>query len=125
MALLALQDGPVIQLVAAAAYTVGTRVFLNASGRVEVAALANRGIGYIDENGATAGQLCGVRVASYPAMTYVRAHSAMAVGAVCYSQAAGRVDDADGGSAHVVGIALDAAAAQDDVIRMIRIDSDT
>lgn len=124
MALLPLQEGPVIQLTAAATYTVGTRVKLNSSGRAEVAALADRAIGYIDENGATAGQLCGVRCV-YPAMVYIRAHSAMAVGALCYSQAAGRVDDADGGSAHVLGFALDAAAAQDDVIRMIRIDSDT
>jgi hypothetical protein len=125
MALLPLQDGPIIQLITDATYTVGTRVKLDSAGRVTVAVLADRAIGYIDENGATAGQLCGIRVASYPAMTYVRAHSALAVGALLYSQAAGRVDDTDAGSAHVVGFALDAASAQDNVIRMIRVDSDS
>lgn len=125
MALLPLQDGPVIQLVSDATYTVGTRVKIDSAGRVTAAALADRGVGYIEPDGATANNLCNVRVSCYPAMVYARAHSALVVGALLYSQASGRVDDADGGSAHVLGYAVDAASAQDNVIRMIRIDSDT
>lgn len=123
MALLPLQDGPVIQLIALAAYTVGTRVKLDAQGRAAVAAKGDRAIGYIDIATSVAGQLCYVRTISYPAMHYARAHAALETGDVLFAQDAGRVDDVDPTGSFVVGVAVDTALAQDDIIRIIRVDS--
>lgn len=123
MALLPLKEGPLIELVAEGTYGIGTRVKLNAAGKAEVAGAADRAIGYICGTGAVAETLCCVRVVSMPAMRYAIAHAAVEVGDVLYSQAAGRVDDADAGEVHVIGVALDAATAQDDVIRILPVDS--
>lgn len=114
-------DGPVLSLVAAATYAAGTRVKLNASGQAEVAGLTDAAIGYLTERGSVSGQLCSVR--SVRNSTNIgRAHSSMAVGALLYSAAAGRVDDADGGSAKIVGFAGNAASAQDDHVLVYGVD---
>lgn len=122
MASLPLQEGPYITLTAAAALGQGDRVKLDSSGYAAAAAKTEPAIGYVHKDCAS-GALATIATVTVPAMVYAVAHSSMSVGAVVYSQAAARVDDVDANSAYVVGYALDAATAQDGVIRVVRCES--
>lgn len=122
MAFPTLQDGPYLTLKAAANLAAGARVKIDSNGDVALAGLTDAAIGYVTERGATSGEYCTVKAAVFPAMAWGKAHSAIAVGALLYGQASGRIDDADGGSAKVVGYAASAAAAQDDVFAFYRVD---
>jgi hypothetical protein len=121
MASLPLQEGPYITLTAAAALGQGDRVKLDSSGYAAAAGLAEPAIGYVMADTAS-GAMARIASATVPAMTYAVAHSSMSIGALVYSQAAARVDDVKGTNAIAVGYTLDAASAQDDVIRIVRCD---
>lgn len=120
MAYPALQDGPTFTLIAAATMAGGARVKIDSNGQAALAGLTENAVGFLTERGSVSGDPCTIRAAMVPAMQYGKAHSSIVVGALLYSQASGRVDDADGGSAKVIGYALTAAGAQDDVIVIVR-----
>lgn len=117
----ATEYGPTISREASATLAAYTRVKIDSNGQLAAAGLTDTAIGYLTERGATSGEYATVNVYRGGTVLGV-AHSAIAVGALLYSQAAGRVDDADGGSAIVVGFAASAAAAQDDPVLIMLCD---
>lgn len=115
-----IQEGPYITLVAAEALGPGARVKLDSNGKAALAGLADAAIGYVDYRGAASGALATIAAAAYPAMVYMIAHAALDIGDQVWSQASGRVDDNTAATAFRVGYTIDAAGAQDDVVRVIR-----
>lgn len=107
-----------ITLTAGATLNPYVRVKINSSGEAVAAGLTDTAVGYLTHRGATSGEPCTVRVINAPSHAAVAA-GAFAVGALLYSAADGEVDDADGGSAVIVGYALDASGADQDVVRIL------
>lgn len=110
-----LQDGDRCTFMAGATMGAHLRVKTDSSNHVVLAGVTDHAVGYIDERGATNGEYCGVRLNNAPTHAGVAA-GALAVGALLYAAASGKVNDVDAGSAVIVGIAKTAAAADGDVI---------
>lgn len=113
-------DSHFMTLPAAATLAPFTRVKLTTAGAVDAAGLTDPGIGVVDERGAVSGQYCGVRLFGMP-HNFIAA-GAIEVGDICWAAASGKVNDLDGGSARVVGVALSAAAADGDQLMLLRCD---
>lgn len=121
MAVPAMRDSLHLTYIASANLAAYTRVKIDTNGELAAAGLTEIAIGYLTERGATAGEPTSVRHQRAPEQIG-RAHAAIAVGGTIFSAAAGRVDDADGGSAVVLGYALTAATNQDDLVRFVTVD---
>lgn len=113
-------DSMYMTLTAGATAAAYTRVKIDSSGLVQVAAATDVSIGYLTDSGMVSGQSCVVRLNGIP--TNAVAAGAIVVGAKCFAQASGKVDDTDPGTAVVVGIALTEAAANNDVVTILRPD---
>ena len=103
----------------AAAYL---RVKLDSAGLVQIAAATEVSIGYLMETGMTSGQNCVVRLHGLPLNAV--ALTAIVVGSKCFAQAGGKVDDVDSapGTTYMVGTALTAASANNDIVTILRPD---
>lgn len=98
-----------------------TRVNINSSGLLVVAAAADRAVGYLTERGAVAGQPATYKRAGAPEHVGI-ALTATAVGALLYAAAAGKVDDVDAGGAVVVGRATSATTAADQLLSFEKVE---
>ncbi len=112
-----LRDSLHITFIAGATIAAYTRVKLDSSGHIVEAGIADTAVGFTTERGATSGEPAAVRVANAPEHAG-RANGAIAVGALVYSAAAGRVDDV-ATSAILLGYATTAASNQDELIRFV------
>lgn len=115
-------DSMYLTLPAGATAAAYTRVKLDSSGLVQVAAATEVSIGYLTDNGMTSGQNCVVRLHGIPFNAV--ALTPIVVGSKCFAQAGGKVDDVDSapGTTYMVGTALTAASANNDVVTILRPD---
>lgn len=113
-------DSELMTLPAGATLASYIRVKIDSSGLVQAAGVTDRAIGYLTERGAVSGANCTVRLLGTPINAV--ANAALEVGDVLFAAAAGRVDDTDAGTGLVVGIALTAATAQDQIVTVLQCD---
>jgi len=115
-------DGNVKAFTAGAA--IGIHVLVKiASGKLAVAGLGDEYIGSMTQASFADGDVVGVRLKSAAGTHKLVAAGAFAQGARVYSRAAGEVDDVSTG-AKGCGIALEAAAAADDVVEVVMDDGE-
>lgn len=95
------------------------RVKLDSDGKVTQAGLADRGIGTATRAAFAAGDVIDVALYSKPGTMKMKAVEALAAGALVYSEAAGKVQDTAQATSYLVGIALEAATADNDVIEVM------
>lgn len=111
-------DGPILAFDnGASAIAQGKVVKLSAGKTVVTAANTDVAFGVITEDASADGQAA-VAVAGSGAVVLVEAHAAVALGANLMPQAAGRAATATSGK-HVLGVALEAAAAQGALIKVV------
>lgn len=107
-------------LTAAADIAAHLRVKIDTNGNVAVAGATDLGIGTMGPAGAKSGKPCLVYLLGEPRNRV--ASNSVAIGAKLFAVADGKVHGTDPGSARVVGVALEAAAADGDVIRTLPCD---
>lgn len=108
-----------ITLPAAATLVGYTRVKIDTAGAVVAAGVTDRSIGYLTERGATSGAQCTVRLNGIPFNAV--AAEAIEIGDAVYAAASGKVADTDG-TGPLIGYALTAATAADQVVTVLRTD---
>lgn len=96
------------------------RVNLDADGKVTTSGLADHDIGVAMEPAFAAGDKIAVRLRNAPGTTPMIAIEALAVGALVYSETAGKVQDTSQATSFAIGTAMEAATADDDVIEVLR-----
>lgn len=101
---------------AASAIGKNIRVKLDNDGRVSIAGLAEKGIGTTTRAALAANDPVDVRLLTAPGTHKVTAIEGCAIGAVLYTEAAGKVQDTAASTAREWGIAFEAATADGDVI---------
>lgn len=116
-------DNPQKAFVADEAIAIHLRVKLDSDGRVTVAGLADRAIGVAVTPAFAAGETVTVRL-------FGKTHKMVAVealnaGVLLYGEAAGKVQDTAQATAFPVGIALEAATADGDVIEVLEMPGHT
>lgn len=94
------------------------RVKLDSDGKVTQAGLADRCIG-VACKAAVAGDVIAVALYAKAGTMKMVAVEALAAGAVVYGEAAGKVQDTAAATAYPIGIALEAATADGDVIEVM------
>ena len=111
-------DGPILAFDnGASAIAQGKVVKLTAGKTVVTAATTDVAFGVITEDASADGQAA-VAVSGSGAVVLVEAHAAVALGALLMPAAAGRAATATSGK-HVLGVALEAAAAQGALIKVV------
>ena len=111
-------DGPILAFDnGASAIAQGKVVKLTAGKTVVTAANTDVAFGVITEDASADGQAA-VAVSGSGAVVLVEAHAAVALGALLMPAAAGRAATATSGK-HVLGVALEAAAAQGALIKVV------
>lgn len=90
-----------------------------AAGGIAIAGLEDRAIGVTGKAALAIGDAIPVILFSKQGTILMVANAAIARGAQVYGTANGKIDDADGGSAVIHGVALEAATAQNDVIEVL------
>lgn len=95
------------------------RVTLDADGRVTTAGLADKGIGVATRETFAAGDPVAVSLNTKPGTIKMIAVEALAAGATVYSEASGKVQDTAQATAFQVGVALEAATADGDIIEVM------
>ena len=90
-----------------------------ASGKVEIAGLADEPIGVLLEESFADGDKRAVRLISCRGTLVCKADAALAEGAIVYGQENGEIDDVSASSAVRIGIALEAATAAGDFIEVV------
>ena len=98
---------------------VHVRVKLDSDGRVTIAGLADKEIGTTVTPAFAAGDSVTVRLRTAQGTHKMIAIEALAVGAIVYTEAAGKVQDTAASTSFQVGIALEAAAADGDIIEVL------
>jgi hypothetical protein len=97
-----------------------SRVILESDGKIVAAGLAEKSIGTLQTNPAlAAGDLVSVKLRSAAGTHKVRVKEASAAGATLYSEAAGEVQDTAQATAFIEFTALEAAAAENDIIEAL------
>tara|TARA_R100000152_G_C6781949_1_gene217720 strand:- start:7407 stop:7793 length:387 start_codon:yes stop_codon:yes gene_type:complete len=97
-----------------------SRVKLDSDGKVTKAGLTEKGIGTLQTAAAlAAGDEVSVKLRSAAGTHKVRAKEACDAGALLYSEADGEVQDTAQATSFIVGTALEAAAAENDIIEML------
>jgi len=96
------------------------RVKLDADGRVTIAGLADKDIGTAETPTFAAGEDITVRLRTAAGTAKMVAIEASAVGATLYTETGGKVQDTAVATSFQVGTALEAAAADGDVIEVLR-----
>lgn len=94
------------------------RVKMDSDGKVTQAGLADRCIGVAMTEAFASGDVINVALYSKAGTLKMIAVEALAAGAVVYSEAAGKVQDTAAVTSYPIGIALEAAAADGDVIEV-------
>ncbi|MCW8129617.1 MAG: DUF2190 family protein [Planctomycetota bacterium] len=117
-------EAPVISLEAAEAIGQYLRVKLNSSGKAALAGAGEPAIG-ISQVAAAQGAQVSVRLLNGPGTFKMVANAAIAALAVVYGVASGKIDDTTGAGnpGHGIGLALEAATAQGDVIEVLPLPS--
>ena len=95
------------------------RVKLDSDGKVTVAGLTDKGIGVATRAAFAAGDIIDVALNSKPGTVKMVAIEALDAGATVYSEANGKVQDTAQATAFQVGVALEAATADGDVIEVM------
>lgn len=96
-----------------------SRVKLDSDGKVTIAGLADKGIGVATRATFAAGEFVDVALNTKPGTVKMIAVEALAAGATVYSEAAGKVQDTAQATAFQVGVALEAATADGDIIEVM------
>lgn len=95
------------------------RVKLDSDGKVTVAGLTDKGIGVATREAFAAGDIIDVALNTKPGTVKMIAVEALAAGATVYSEAAGKVQDTAQATAFQVGVAMEAATADGDIIEVM------
>lgn len=95
------------------------RVKLDSDGKVTTAGLTDKGIGVATRETFAAGESVAVALNTKPGTTKMIAVEALAAGATVYSEAAGKVQDTAQATAFQVGVAMEAATADGDIIEVM------
>lgn len=95
------------------------RVKLDSDGKITTAGLADKGIGVATRETFAAGEPVSVKLNSGPGTCKMIASEALDAGATVYSEASGKVQDTAQATAFQVGVALEAATADGDVIEVM------
>jgi hypothetical protein len=99
------------------AITLYSRVKLDSDGKITTAGLADKSIGTLQTNPAlAAGDIVSVKLRSAAGTHKVRVKEAVAAGADLYTEADGEVQDTAQATAFIEFTALEAGAAENDVI---------
>ncbi len=101
------------------ALTQYARVKLDSDGKITTAGLTDKGIGVATRATFAAGDTVSVALDSKPGTCKMIASEALAAGATVYSEASGKVQDTAQATAYQVGVALEAATADGDVIEVM------
>lgn len=106
------------------AFTVGAAIGKHvlvklASGKVEIAGLADEPIGTLEDESFADGDIRSVRLLSAEGTIKCVADDTFNNGAVVYGQEAGKIDDVSTSSAVRVGIALETSTADGDIIEVM------
>jgi len=112
-------DGQTKTFVADEAIAINLRVKLDSDGKVTVAGLADKEIGTAVTPAFAAGDRVTVRLRTAAGTHKMIAQEALAVGATLYTEANGKVQDTAQATSFQVGVALEAAAADGDVIEVL------
>jgi len=112
-------DGNTKTFIADEAIAVHLRVKLDNDGRVTVAGLADKEIGTAVTPAFAAGDPVTVRLRTAAGTHKMVAIEACAIGAELFTEAAGKVQDTAASTSFRVGIALEAAGADGDVIEVL------
>lgn len=102
-----------------------SRVKLDADGRVTTAGLADQCVGTARNATFAAGEAVDVMLASACGTRKMIAVEALAIGAIVYGEAGGKIQDTAASTSYKVGVALEAAAADGDVIEVMMIQGET
>lgn len=89
------------------------------SGKLAVAGLGDEFLGAIQAKSFADGDIRSVRLKNAQGTQKMVASGAIALGAVVYGRAAGKIDDNSSTSAVRVGIALEAATAANDIVEVL------
>ena len=95
------------------------RVVFEADGKVVTAGLAEKEVGTAQTEAFASGDKIAVKLRTAAGTHKMIAIEALAVGAVVYTEAAGKVQDTAQATAFQVGQALEAAAADGDIIEVL------
>lgn len=95
------------------------RVKLDSDGKVTIAGLTDKGIGVATRQTFAAGEFIDVRLDTAPGTTKMVAIEALAAGATVYSEANGKVQDTAQATSFQVGVAMEAATDDGDIIEVM------
>jgi len=112
-------DGNTKTFIADEAIAIHLRVKLDSDGRVTVAGLADKEIGTAATPAFAAGDAVTVRLRTGAGTHKMVAIEALSVGATVYTEANGKVQDTAASTSFQVGTALEAAAADGDIIEVL------
>jgi len=105
--------------VASAAISQYARVKVDAAGTVSTAGLTDKDIGTALNAAFAAGDLVQVKMRTAPGTHKMIAAGAVTLGAEVITQASGKIDDAATSTGYRLGIALEAATANNDIIEVM------
>lgn len=112
-------DGQTKTFIADEAIAINLRVKLDSDGKVTIAGLADKELGTAVTPAFAAGDPVAVRLRTAAGTHKMIAVEALTVGSVVYTETAGKVQDTAQATAFQVGVALEAAAADGDVIEVL------
>lgn len=112
-------DTPTRTFTAGAAIGQYIRVYLS-SGKLAVAGLTNKEIGQAEVAAFADGDVIPVRLRTAQGTCKMVAAGAITAGAAVYTAASGKIDDVATSTGFLVGTALEAATAANDVIEVLR-----
>lgn len=104
---------------ASAAIAQYARVKLDAAGTISTAGLTDKDIGTAQQAAFAAGDQVNVKLRTAPGTHKMIAAGAVTNGAAVNTQASGKVDDAATATGYVLGVALEAATAANDIIEVL------
>lgn len=101
------------------ALTQFSRVKLDSDGKITVCGLTDKGIGVVTRATSAAGEFVDVSLNTKPGTMKMIASEALSAGAIVYSEASGKVQDTAQATAYQVGVAMEAATADGDIIEVM------
>lgn len=113
-------DGNTKTFTAGEAIAANLRVKLHTDGTVMIAGLAEKDIGTAEHAAIATGDRLTVRLRTAAGTAKMVAKEAIAVGSHLYTEAGGKVQDTNETTSFLVGTAMEAAAADNDVIEVLR-----